>query len=94
VAEAGIYPCLVDEGAAWTALDKYRMVPALWNAFPFHPHETGNQQSNRKPTKSEISLGQPFLYASIDFVKNFRYLLTITKPRLTYRLVFNSTQSN
>lgn len=29
----------------------------MWNAFPFHPHEKGNNNSNRKPTSSELSIG-------------------------------------
>lgn len=52
----------------WSFLDNYRVVPALWNAFPFHPHEPGNQQTNRKPTQSEISLGKPFLHAIVSII--------------------------
>jgi uracil-DNA glycosylase len=29
----------------------------LWNAFPLHPHEAGNQQSNRAPTPEELAAG-------------------------------------
>lgn len=32
-----------------------------WNAYPFHPHRPGNDQSNRPPRAAEIALGLPFL---------------------------------
>lgn len=33
----------------------------LWNAFPWHPHKSGNRQSNRTPKPSERALGIPVL---------------------------------
>lgn len=35
----------------------------LWNAFPWHPHRTGNLQSNRTPTRLERAQGLPALAA-------------------------------
>jgi uracil-DNA glycosylase len=32
-----------------------------WNAYPFHPHRPGNDQSNRPPRAGELALGRPFL---------------------------------
>lgn len=33
----------------------------LWNAVQLHPHNLGDQYSNRTPTPAEISLGEPAL---------------------------------
>ena len=33
----------------------------LWNALQMHPHEPGNEQSNRTPKSSEIRIGKPAL---------------------------------
>jgi uracil-DNA glycosylase len=33
----------------------------LWNALQMHPHEPGNEQSNRTPKPSEIKIGEPAL---------------------------------
>lgn len=44
----------------WSALDD-RPPTLLWNAFPFHPHQPGQPESNRRPTKHELLLGAPFL---------------------------------
>lgn len=45
----------------WESVVRTLHIPLLWNAFPFHPFQVGNEQSNRKPTKIEISTGQEFL---------------------------------
>ncbi|MCG8350307.1 MAG: uracil-DNA glycosylase [Chloroflexales bacterium] len=53
--------------AEQTATIVYRQLQALnlfavgWNAYPFHPHRTGNPQSNRPPRAAEIRQGQLFL---------------------------------
>ncbi len=36
---------------------------ALWNAYPWHPHQPGNRQSNRTPTREERLVGVPVLKA-------------------------------
>jgi uracil-DNA glycosylase len=45
----------------WPAIARYRPLPLLWNAFPFHPHRSNNPFSNRPPTAAELRLGQPLL---------------------------------
>ena len=35
----------------------------LWNAFPWHPHNEGQLQTNRTPTLAERRLGMPVLQA-------------------------------
>lgn len=34
----------------------------LWNLVPTHPHEAGNPQSNRRPTRNEVEAGRSFLH--------------------------------
>lgn len=52
------------------AIDKYnpKIDVLIWNAFPFHPHKEGISNSNRKPNKAELQVGQMFLK---DFLKVF-----------------------
>ena len=38
----------------------------LWNAFPFHPFEAGNIDSNRSPNEAELLIGKVFLLKLID----------------------------
>jgi uracil-DNA glycosylase len=34
----------------------------LWNLVPTHPHEPGNADSNRRPTRDEVEAGRTFLH--------------------------------
>jgi uracil-DNA glycosylase len=34
----------------------------LWNLVPTHPHEPGNAESNRRPTRDEVEAGRTFLH--------------------------------
>lgn len=45
----------------WTALSDFGALPMIWNAFPFHPHQAGKGDSNRKPRAPEIEQGVVFL---------------------------------
>lgn len=45
----------------WKTMDELGFYPLIWAAFPFHPHEPGDTESNRAPTKDELLLGQGFL---------------------------------
>ncbi len=45
----------------WQTLIVTPQMPLIWNAFPFHPFQLGNEQSNRKPSQGEIRIGQAFL---------------------------------
>lgn len=46
----------------WSSLRKYKIIPLLWNAFPFHPYPTGKEAGNRAPTKEELEAGKEYLY--------------------------------
>ena len=47
-------------------LDNY---PLLRNAFPFHPHKQGNENSNRPPNKHELEMGEIFIQDLRKFYK-------------------------
>lgn len=45
----------------WGLLAELRVVPLIWNTFPFHPHKAGAALTNRKPRQPEITQGAAFL---------------------------------
>ncbi|RMG85554.1 MAG: hypothetical protein D6712_09220 [Chloroflexi bacterium] len=45
----------------WGTLAEIGAVPFIWSTFPFHPHQPQKPLSNRRPTKTEIALGVPFI---------------------------------
>jgi hypothetical protein len=45
----------------WDCISSGSKLPALWNAFPFHPHPVGNPRENRRPNASEIQFGATVL---------------------------------
>lgn len=57
-------PRLSTEASAtmvWGTIRDIEPLPALWNAFPFHPFHAGQPNSNRMPTASELAAGAPFI---------------------------------
>jgi uracil-DNA glycosylase len=60
----------------WPAIARYRPLPLLWNAFPFHPHRPHNPLSNRPPTTAELHLGQPLL-AEVIRLFNIQRLIAV-----------------
>jgi uracil-DNA glycosylase len=57
-------PRLSTEASAtmvWSTIREIAPLPALWNAFPFHPFHDGEPNSNRVPTSSELAIGAPFI---------------------------------
>lgn len=58
------WPHMQKEASAtmvWQAVGLFHPPPLLWNVYPFHPHQPGNGQSNRKPTRQELAMGESFL---------------------------------
>jgi len=53
----------------WDFLGNEMPVPILWNAFPFHPHERGMHESNRKPNVQELAEGKIYLKIVYDIFK-------------------------
>lgn len=41
----------------WGIFDELAEYPLLWNAFPFHPHQKNNKNTNRKPNTDELEEG-------------------------------------
>lgn len=50
----------------WETLINHNFVPLMWNAFPFHPHQSGNPEKNRTPSSAELEFGQVFLQDIIN----------------------------
>ena len=62
-------PRLSTEASAtmvWETIRNIEPLPMLWNAFPFHPFQSGNPHSNRMPTSAELLIGQPFILQLIE----------------------------
>ena len=57
-------PRLSTEASAtmvWGTIRAIEPLPLLWNAFPFHPHEADNPDTNRAPSAAELLAGAPFI---------------------------------
>jgi uracil-DNA glycosylase len=57
-------PRLSTEASAtmvWSTIRGIEPLPALWNAFPFHPFFAGEPNSNRVPTSNELAIGARFI---------------------------------
>jgi uracil-DNA glycosylase len=57
-------PRLSTEASAtmvWATIRGIEPLPALWNAFPFHPFFIGQPDSNRVPASSELAIGARFI---------------------------------
>jgi uracil-DNA glycosylase len=79
---------VVNEASAtivWPVLARYRPLPLLWNAFPFHPHRPGNRLSNRPPTSAELRLGQPFLAELVALFNIERLIAVGNKAEMALR---------
>jgi hypothetical protein len=50
----------------WRILRVIPSPPFLWNAFPFHPHEDGNDLNNRCHTKREFSVCEDLLVSLLE----------------------------
>lgn len=67
-----VLPQIMSENTAtilWDFLGDAKAVPILWNAFPFHPHQGGKPETNRKPNFSEIKEGEIYLRIIYDLFK-------------------------
>lgn len=59
-------PRLSTEASAtmvWETIRGIDPLPILWNAFPFHPFQSGDPDTNRVPSSAELDLGRPFIAA-------------------------------
>ena len=52
----------------WRTLSELNVLPLLWNAFPYHPHQPERSATNRTPTTRELDLGRdPLMYLLDSF---------------------------
>jgi len=59
-------PRLSTEASAtmvWETIRGIEPLPLLWNAFPFHPFQAGDADTNRAPSAAELAIGAPFIAA-------------------------------
>lgn len=59
-----VLPQLESENTAsivWRYLAERQVTPLFWNAYPFHPHPSGNRQKNRAPNRREVEAGGWYL---------------------------------
>lgn len=47
----------------WGEVLQMPVLPLIWSAFPFHPHEAGDQYTNRAPTVTELEEGRGYIEA-------------------------------
>lgn len=50
----------------WNTLSELKVVPLIWNTFPFHPRKGDAQRTNRRPRKSETAIGIRYLVRMIE----------------------------
>lgn len=55
----------------WDRLTSSSLLPALWNAFPFHPH-LARSHLNRRPTAAELAFGVTVLAVVIQILTPHR----------------------
>lgn len=53
----------------WSLLPELGIVPLVWSAFPFHPHQAGKLLTNRKPRRPEVQIGEPFVRELLDIFR-------------------------
>lgn len=60
----------------WNTIGRMDPLPVLWNAFPFHPFQRGNPESNRLPNAAELLIGQRFIKALLRLF-DFRVVVAV-----------------
>lgn len=58
----------------WNMLDQIESHIFLWNVFPLHPHEPGNEFSNRQHNARERHAGEELLQALVRLLKPARII--------------------
>ncbi|WP_419175926.1 uracil-DNA glycosylase [Desulfosediminicola sp.] len=53
----------------WDFLQSRKTVPLCWNSFPFHPFKAGDPNSNRAPSREELTIGLEYLQELITLFK-------------------------
>lgn len=58
----------------WRTINRCARLPLLWSAYPLHPHQAGNPESNRTPTRAEVLSVQPLLLELIEITNTAKVL--------------------
>lgn len=53
----------------WRTISRYNTLPLLWAVYPLHPHQHGNFESNRTPTRSEVAPAKEHLVKFIELTE-------------------------
>jgi len=53
----------------WRKISKYEKLPLLWAVYPLHPHQLGNTESNRTPSRSEVTAMKGHLQKLLHIVQ-------------------------
>jgi hypothetical protein len=69
--------CLKERTATevWKVIREVGAMVFLWNIFPFHPFESGNHMSNRRPTICEFEECKDLLLCLLELVKPSRIVV-------------------
>ena len=70
----------------WGELVKYSNLPLIWNIYPFHPFNKGNNKSNRKPNAQELKSGLVILE---ELLKLFPVTKILAVGRVSERKIKN-----
>lgn len=64
-------PAIAERTAAeiWSVLSSLDKPPLLWNVFPFHPYELGNEMTNRRFAARELAEVSELNRALIDWLR-------------------------
>jgi hypothetical protein len=64
-------PIVAERTAAiiWQVLSRISEPVVLWNVFPFHPHDAGDEMSNRCHTRTERETTWPLLETLIEMIR-------------------------
>lgn len=63
----------------WNGFNEIDVFPIMWNAFPFHPHDEDDTESNRTPTSLELEIGKTYLQKYIELFERDLQIWAIGK---------------
>jgi|SRR6185436_7738443 len=67
----------------WDVLDAIGKIPLMFPAFPFHPNQVGDTDSNRTPTDIELQIGGKYLKELIEIFGINKFLAVGRKAEQT-----------
>ena len=71
----------------WNGLDSVGKIPLMFPAFPFHPNKPRKPDSNRKPTKEELVIGEKYLKELIEIFGIKKFLAVGRKAESTLQKI-------